>query len=920
MNVCICAIAKCENLYIKEWVDYHLNLGFDHIYLYDNNEINGERISDVIDDDRVTIVNYRGRHQLSCETQVKAYNECYRTYAVDYDWIMFIDIDEFLTLNDHDNIKDFLEQSWCRKANAIRFHWLCYSDSGNLHYEDAPVLDRFTELCSNNDVNKYYKQIYRTNLNKFRMMNVHYCDYITGIKYPDGSDARYVLQTTDSNIRHDVGFVRHYVTKSLDEFIDIKYKRRGKGSSKTRLNKDFYFRYNELTDEKSEYFDNYFQDLLSGEKQPQHSTTYPSIKTKPNLQNVPTERAVQKPIQQTAESQISVEKPKPKPRPSIGNANYTTPQERAICPGAKRVNNPAIKHSFTQEEKIEAAYDAARKSNPVKKPENTPNIRKNEHQNSIKNGFDYNTNDKYVLPNYVNPTHQLINNRELIIITFTSWKKRIQNCSHIVDLMNKQTLKPNKIILNLSTDEFQNKEKDLPKQLLEKQNDVFEIHWVKEDTKAYKKIMPTLERYPNDVIVSIDDDIDYPLDFIEHIYNEYISFGKKVPITSGEYKWKNDIYTHYGCFSLIKKEFVGDYLNDLYTNVVLKNGIDKVPFCDPIITYAVLLNGLRYRMTPYYNMSVVRRNSPLDKQNRLSELGSDKYKKAMSDEHAIIQKYILEKYKKTYDGLFDAQIIVNITTWAKRDWCLYPMLKHLKNQTLHPDKIVLWLSHEEYDKSNLPQTIQKCIDEKLLTDVMWVEKNTYCHKRFACFEHFRNSYNIFLDDDILYENNFIKEIYNNSKMHQDCVTVYATNSVEYYGYKIIKKDLIKSPSHKNVFMGGCCCFPPYIMSEDVLTENIGLRDIYVKKCDESWLRPFLLRHDIKIFGLYIFGKKYKFVTVDGSQESAVWNENKQVFNGVREKERNFFNAIKITHTEKLCKNIWENISIDNWRLTPPNKQ
>ena len=56
MRVSLCAIAKCENLYIKEWVDYHLKLDFDHIYIYDNNEVDGERISDVIKDERVTII------------------------------------------------------------------------------------------------------------------------------------------------------------------------------------------------------------------------------------------------------------------------------------------------------------------------------------------------------------------------------------------------------------------------------------------------------------------------------------------------------------------------------------------------------------------------------------------------------------------------------------------------------------------------------------------------------------------------------------------------------------------------------------------------------------------------------------------------------------------------------------------------
>ena len=43
MKTAICAIAKHENVYINDWVNYHLNLGFDHIYIYDDNSSSGIR-------------------------------------------------------------------------------------------------------------------------------------------------------------------------------------------------------------------------------------------------------------------------------------------------------------------------------------------------------------------------------------------------------------------------------------------------------------------------------------------------------------------------------------------------------------------------------------------------------------------------------------------------------------------------------------------------------------------------------------------------------------------------------------------------------------------------------------------------------------------------------------------------------------
>ena len=37
MKIAVCAIMKDENQYIEEWSNHYKNLGFDHIFIYDNN-------------------------------------------------------------------------------------------------------------------------------------------------------------------------------------------------------------------------------------------------------------------------------------------------------------------------------------------------------------------------------------------------------------------------------------------------------------------------------------------------------------------------------------------------------------------------------------------------------------------------------------------------------------------------------------------------------------------------------------------------------------------------------------------------------------------------------------------------------------------------------------------------------------------
>ena len=62
--ICFCSIGKKENLYVRELVEYYIKSGVDKFYFGDNNEINSEKLSDVlqdyIDNKTVEIINLIG--------------------------------------------------------------------------------------------------------------------------------------------------------------------------------------------------------------------------------------------------------------------------------------------------------------------------------------------------------------------------------------------------------------------------------------------------------------------------------------------------------------------------------------------------------------------------------------------------------------------------------------------------------------------------------------------------------------------------------------------------------------------------------------------------------------------------------------------------------------------------------------------
>ena len=68
IKVCVCAIGKKENKYIREFIEHYKQYGIDKIFLYDNNNINGEYfqevINDYIKDKYVEIINFRGKRKI----------------------------------------------------------------------------------------------------------------------------------------------------------------------------------------------------------------------------------------------------------------------------------------------------------------------------------------------------------------------------------------------------------------------------------------------------------------------------------------------------------------------------------------------------------------------------------------------------------------------------------------------------------------------------------------------------------------------------------------------------------------------------------------------------------------------------------------------------------------------------------------
>lgn len=174
--------------------------------------------------------------------------------------------------------------------------------------------------------------------------------------------------------------------------------------------------------------------------------------------------------------------------------------------------------------------------------------------------------------------------KESIIISLTTYSQRIDNIPIVLDTVFNQSLLPDFVILNLAYDEVV--PKDVRTYIQRHEVVVNRVP----DTKVYKKLIPTLRNYPNDCIITIDDDFIYPKGMIEDFMNIHEKYPHN-PISGNRIVFFGR-QCHCGCASLVKKEFFGDYL-DLIDDEVIKN----CPSDDIVYTYFENKAGFSYIRT-----------------------------------------------------------------------------------------------------------------------------------------------------------------------------------------------------------------------------------------------------------------------------------------------------------------------------------
>ena len=173
-------------------------------------------------------------------------------------------IDEFLYIKHFHNLNTFLSLSKFKKCQSILINWRYYGDNDKLYYEPKPLKQRFIKsvplekLKSSKFLNSAAKSIVRDGLIIKWGLFPHYIKNVINCR-PDGN----ITNNYFSNPQHSIAYIKHYLTKSTEEFIE----RINRGDVFSIINNNYindrinkyYFLFNKKTKEKLNLFQQKFK-------------------------------------------------------------------------------------------------------------------------------------------------------------------------------------------------------------------------------------------------------------------------------------------------------------------------------------------------------------------------------------------------------------------------------------------------------------------------------------------------------------------------------------------------------------------------------------------------------------------------------------------------------------------------------------
>jgi len=140
-----------------------------------------------------------------------------------------------------------------------------------------------------------------------------------------------------------------------------------------------------------------------------------------------------------------------------------------------------------------------------------------------------------------------------VIVSLTSFPAAITFAKGAIKSILEGSILPDKLVLYLTFSQFEDSK--IPSELtnLAKNNSLFEIRNYNEDIRSYRKLIPAIKDFPNDTVVTIDDDVRYHKNMLRdllHLHKQIpdviiANRAKKIKLKAPYRSWKKYRWYHF---------------------------------------------------------------------------------------------------------------------------------------------------------------------------------------------------------------------------------------------------------------------------------------------------------------------------------------------------------------------------------------
>lgn len=219
----VCAIIKNEQLFIREWAEHYLDLGFDKLYIYEDfgSSSHEKELKELINSSKVELINLDNSRVIPnypkgtmVQGSLYSYflNKCKREKLAD--WIGFFDVDEFMMFEDGWNLEK-LEEDFA-DCGGVLLAWRLYGANGHIERPSGGVKENYTTPMP---LGSRLDNALEWNVKSF--VNVAHCDGKKHIHMFNGClRTNHTPATWNSGLIFEKAWLNHYYTKSWEDYLN----------------------------------------------------------------------------------------------------------------------------------------------------------------------------------------------------------------------------------------------------------------------------------------------------------------------------------------------------------------------------------------------------------------------------------------------------------------------------------------------------------------------------------------------------------------------------------------------------------------------------------------------------------------------------------------------------------------------------